>query len=359
MTTVPRLIVTIPRGSRVVAAPSPARPVTTVGIGARVAVMAGPPAAQGMFQPASVIAPVRVIGVDDPAVQRAVVDGAAGVINRFFQDAQAQHQLTERGFTHTRRVVDGIDLRFIHNGGQSLVQVRPGIEVVRAAERAVRESETYASPPVIREGWIARYAQVEWAGPHRGPGLTTGVVAPLSQMPIWGDAAVNRARGPGGPSDWRYGVLSNLRDPFWRGVQISPTQGYFSTFFWGALWRAFETEAEAMEWQPEPRPRDVEGLWWIAEPRMVFVNIGTEDNPDIRPWSFSTWVRPPSTLPFLPMPEPIKLDVFRVSVVLSNLSPTLLAQSPDLHSLLSVIGDSIDTVSLFSLQDWPELPPIV
>jgi hypothetical protein len=315
-------------------------------------VVAGPPPASGMFQPPAVVAPVRVLGVEDPAVARVIVDGLAPQINAFYQMAQMQHQMSGREFSHQLREVNGARLRFIANGGQSFVEVTPAVKPVQVVEEPPEEP---ASPMLLipREVWVARYIYVAWAGPHRGPGLTTGTV-PISQVSQYGDLAVARARGPGSAFDQRFGVLRNSQTAFWVSVQISPTQAYFSTFYWALGFVGFDTREEAEKWTP---PEPTESLWSLAVPGNIYYNIGTPENPQMAFWGYSTWVRPPETLPFTPIPPPVKVDVFRTYAELTNMASML---APDLdmpNEAFAIALPNLNTVPTFVLRDWPD-PPV-
>jgi hypothetical protein len=304
-----------------------------------------------MFQPPAVVAPVRVLGVENPFAARAIVDGLAQQINAFYQMAQMQHQMAGRGFSHQLREVNGARLRFIANGGQSMVEVMPAIEpLIEPLVEPLPSPEL--SPVMLRESWVARYRFVAWGGPHRGPGLSTGVVSP-AQLSQFGDNAVARARGPGTALDQRFSVLRNSQTAFWQGVQLSPTQAYFSTFYWALGFVGFNTRKEAEEWTP---PSSGASLWSLAIPGNVFYNIGTPENPQIVFWAYSTWVLPPAMVPFTPMPSPTKLDVFRTSAEAYNMARTLVPGLGLPSDVIQARFPELDTVQLFALIDWPPPP---
>lgn len=296
--------------------------------GPRMAVVAPPPAASGLFQPPSIIAPVRVLGAIDPAAQRAIAEGLAQEINRFFQQAQVQHQLAERGFTHMRQTVGDAVLRFIANGNQSFVEVSPAAEALEPEDSVGNVTLDIVDPPDLVEVWAARYERVEWASTQD----SIRVINILQNTPPqWfineGEARrasiaarTNLIFGPARRTFVAYATVPSPSIPgWWRHV--------YAVFYWPVGQFGFPSREEAEAFDPRLLPfivgRNVTGLWGLVSSAFF-----------------------PAPTPFVPYPAPALIDVYISSRRLTRLGPLLAADAPDLRPIVPQLN-LIETIQTF------------
>lgn len=188
------------------------------------------------------IAPVRVRGVEDPAARRSVVENMGGELQRFYDFAQSQHQLSGRGFTGLQRRVGGAVMRYINNGGQPILELIP--------ETLVEEPPTISvpdpvDPPNVRERWRVRAEFVRWFFRQDSVGTTT---SSSPTPPAWFVNEANQRLAfistlsftPAGPPRRPFVIFGSAPDMF----QPWLTFHAYAIFNWSVQQATFNSRAE-------------------------------------------------------------------------------------------------------------------
>lgn len=318
--------------------------------GPRMSVVAGAPAADGMFQPASIIAPVRVVGVNNPTEQRAIAESLAPEINRLVQVVQSDHQLSGRKFSHAQHIVGDARLRMVVNGNQSYVEVSPvpsPDEQIDLPELPRKVEEEIADPPVTVEGWVVRYEYVEWVGAGFGPGVTT--LGFLNMPPESEQWFVNFAyfAAEQMSKDSYTTIPDGFRKTFPAFISFG-NRNYWSIFYWALREQGFNSEAEARAFVPQLSQVDAErGLWRKVRNDPFRALIGNF-------WYNPTWVPDTTNFPFVPVPNPVVVDVYRVSRTVRGFGPLIAQGNPALRPAVSILNEAIMFVENFLPPDPPD-----